>query len=171
MQSNCGLFNRVIISWTTNIQTSNAADPADAKLRGLHRTIKHIGSFSHFLFSSDIKQATTYPVTLYAYNNATINTIIQNKISSRFKHLDIPVPYSNEKLVKKYFTLHHINTKLNAADYQQKRHQVLCMQDIGTSSVEYAFIHHHLLHIWNIFILLRGLLQMFRSIKERKSLN
>ena len=52
MQSNCGLYNGVIILWTTDIQTSITED---AELRALCSTIKRIRSFSHFLLSSDIK--------------------------------------------------------------------------------------------------------------------
>ena len=120
MQSNCGLFNRVLTSWQTNIQTTIAADSTDAELRSLYTTIKRIESFSHFLISSSIHQVTKHPITLLADNQASINIIVQNKISSRTRHLDIPVTYSYERLLKKYFNIQHINNKLNAADPSTK---------------------------------------------------
>ena len=77
-------------------------------------------AFSHFLTSSHLQHALHCPITLYADDEASINIIKQNKTSSRSRHLDIPVTYSNEKLVRKYYTIHHINTKLNAADSSTK---------------------------------------------------
>ena len=120
MQSNCSLFNGTITSWSTNIQTTIAADPTDAELRSLYSTIKKIISFSHFLTSSSFTDAISSPIQLYADNNASINIIQQNKISPRSRHLDIPVTFSYEHLQKKYFLLDHINTKLNAADMSTK---------------------------------------------------
>lgn len=49
MQSNCGLFNGVITSWTTNIQTSIAADSTDAELYGDY--IVPLNASNHFLIS------------------------------------------------------------------------------------------------------------------------
>ena len=120
IQSHCGLFNGVITSWTTNIQTIIAADSTDAELCSLYCTIKRIVSFSHFLISSGILNSTPCHIVLYADNAASINIILQNKISSRSCHLDIPVTFSYKKLQQKYFTLEHINTKLNAADISTK---------------------------------------------------
>ena len=120
IQSNCGLFNGVITAWSTNIQTSIAADSTDAELRALYSTIKRVVSFNHFLISSNIRQYLSSPIQIYADNQASINIITQNKISSRSRHLDIPVTFSYENLTKKYFTLDHINSKLNAADISTK---------------------------------------------------
>ena len=120
MQSNCGLFNGVITSWQTNVQTSIAGDSTDAELRSLYTTIKRIESFSHFLISSSLHQITDHPITLLADNQSSINIIVQNKISSRSRHLDIPVTYSYERFLKKHFAIHHIHNKLNAADLSTK---------------------------------------------------
>ena len=120
MQSHCGLFNGVITSWSTNIQTTIAADSTDAELRSLYCTIKRLISFSHFLTSSGFNAATPSPIHLYGDNKASINIIQQNKISPRSRHLDIPVTFSYDYLTKKYFSLHHINTKLNPADISTK---------------------------------------------------
>ena len=94
MQSNCGLYNGVAIAWTTNMQNSVATNSTDAELWSLHYTLKRIVSFLHFLTSSAMQQALTWPVTLYADNNAAVKIIVQNKISSRSRHLDIPVNFS-----------------------------------------------------------------------------
>ena len=66
MQSNCSLFNGTITSWSTNIQTTIAADSTEAKLRSLYCTIKKMISFSHFLTSSGFTAATSSPLQLYA---------------------------------------------------------------------------------------------------------
>ena len=120
MQSNNGLYNGVIVTWTTNIQTTIAADSTDAELCALYSTIHRIESFSHFIISSDLNQACRKPIALYKDNQASINVIIQNKISSRSRHLDIPVTYSYEKFIKKYFIIQHINSKMNLADISTK---------------------------------------------------
>ncbi len=120
MQANCALFNGSIVAWSTNIQSSIAADSTDAEIRALYTTIKRIVSLSHFLVSSDIQQILSSPITLYGDNQASINIITQNKISSRSRHLDIPVTYSYEQMTKKYFELRHIHSKLNAADASTK---------------------------------------------------
>ena len=57
---------------------------------------------------------------LYADNNASINIIHDNKISSRSRHLDIPITFSYEQQKKKYYTTEHINIKLNAAHISTK---------------------------------------------------
>ncbi len=49
MQSNCGLFNCVVTSWGTNIQTSIASDSTDAEIRSIYTTTKKIVAFTHFL--------------------------------------------------------------------------------------------------------------------------
>ena len=77
-------------------------------------------SFSHFLISSHICQDLSSPIQIYGDNQAFIDIITQNKISSISRHLDIPVTFSHEHLNKKYFTLKHINSKLNAADASTK---------------------------------------------------
>ena len=46
IQSNCCLMNGVIISSTTNIQTTVAADSTDAEIRSLYTTSKKVISFS-----------------------------------------------------------------------------------------------------------------------------
>ena len=120
MQSNCSLYNGTITSWSTNVQTSIAADSTDAELRSLYCTTKKIISFSHFLTSSGLHKAHPSPIQLYADNKPSINIVQQNKISPRSRHLDIPVTFTYEKLQQKYFTLNHLNTKLNAADMSTK---------------------------------------------------
>ena len=120
MQSNCCVLNGAIISSSTNIQTTIAADSTDAELRSIYSTVKKIISFSHFLASSSFHDLTPHPVTLYADNRASINIILQNKISPRSRHLDIPVTFSYEHLQRKYFSISHIDTKLNAADISTK---------------------------------------------------
>ena len=138
MQSNCGLFNGVVTSWGTNIQTSIASDSTDAEIRSIYTTTKKIVAFTHFLTSSAIRDICQQPVTLYGDNISSINIIRQNKISSRSRHLDIPVTYSYENMERKYFTLQHIDRKLNAAD-------------ISTKSTSGPIISRH----WNF---LRGLI-------------
>ena len=120
MQSNCGLFNGVVTSWGTNIQTSIASNSTDAEIRSIYTTTKKIVAFTHFLTSSAIQDICLQPITLYGDNTSSINIVRQNKISSRSRHLDIPVTYSYENLERQYFTLKHIDRKLNAADISTK---------------------------------------------------
>ena len=94
MQSNCGLFHGIIITWSSNIQTTIATDSIDAELRSLYCTNKCIILFSHFLTSGGFPDATQYPIQLYPDNNASIKIIQQKKISPRSQHLDIPVTFS-----------------------------------------------------------------------------
>ncbi len=56
----------------------------------------------------------------YVDNKPAINIVNQNKISNQSRHLDIPVTFPYEKLQQKYFTLTHIDSKLNAADTSSK---------------------------------------------------
>ena len=119
-KSNWSSLNRVAISWTTNIQSFIAADSADAELKAIFWTVKKLISFSHFLTSSSITFPATQPITLFADNKPAINIVQQNKISNRSRHLDIPVTFSYEKLHQQYFTLCHIDSKLNAADTSTK---------------------------------------------------
>ena len=120
MQSNTGLLNVVIVSWSTNIQSSIAADSTDAELKSLYSAVKKITSLRHFLTSSSIHTLLQHPLIVYADNQAAINIIEQNKISNRSRHLDIPVTFSHEKFDHKYFQFTHIDTKLNAADASTK---------------------------------------------------
>ena len=120
MQSNCGLFNGVVTSWGTNIQTSIASDSTDAEIRSIYTTTKKIVAFTHFLTSSAIHDICQQPVALYADNTSSINIVRQNKISSRSRHLDILVTYSYENSERQYFTLKHIDQKLNASDISTK---------------------------------------------------
>ncbi len=83
MQSNCCVLNGAIISSSTNIQTTIAADSTNAEIRSINSTVKKIISFSHFLTSSSFHDLTPHPVTLYADNRASMNIILQNKILPR----------------------------------------------------------------------------------------
>ena len=107
------------------------------------------------MFLKIISRATQFPVTLFAYNKPSINIILQNKISPRSRHLDIPVTFSYEKLQQKYFSLHHMNTKLNAIDISTKatsgptvtRHWTFLR---GTRNHPPSHTsHHHYLHSSN----------------------
>ena len=120
MQTNCATYNGVMTSWSTNIQTNIAADSTDAEIHSIYSTIKRLISFSHFLTSSGFHYATQCPIHLFADNKAFINIIQQNKLSPQSRHLDIPVTFSFDYLQKKYFTIHHIKTKLNPADISTK---------------------------------------------------
>ncbi len=120
MQSNCCVLNGAIISSSTNIQTTIASDSTDAEIRALYSTVKKMISFSHFLTSSSFRDLTPNPMTLYGDNRASINIILQNKISPHSRHLDIPVTFSYQHLQRKYFFITHIDTKLNAADISTK---------------------------------------------------
>ncbi len=120
MQSNCGFLNGIIYTWSSNIQTTIAADSTDAELRSLYSTIKRIISFSYFLTSGAFPDASQSPVQLYGDNNASIKIIQQNKISPCSRHLDILVTFLYEHPHQKYFLIDHINTKLNAADISTK---------------------------------------------------
>ena len=112
MQSNKGLLNGVIVAWSTNIQTSIAADSTDAELKSIYSAVKKVTSLRHFLTSSSIHDLLQQPTIIYADNQAAINIIEQNKISDRSRHLDIPVTFSHEKYEQQYFRLTHIDTKL-----------------------------------------------------------
>ena len=120
IQSSCSLLNGTLTSWTTNIQTTIAADSTDAELRSLYSTIKKIKSFSHFLISSSIHDFHPHPIQLHGDNKASLNIIRQNKISPRSRHLDIPVTFSHEHMQRQYLSLHHIDSKRNAADISTK---------------------------------------------------
>ena len=120
MQSNNSFVNGVITSWTTNIQSFIAADSTDAELKAVFSTVKRLISFTHFLTSSSISSMTDKPITLFVNNKPAINVINQNKISNRTRHLDIPVTFSYEKLQQQYYTIRHIDTKMNAADDSTK---------------------------------------------------
>ena len=120
MQSHCSIYNGVIISWSTNIETVVAADLTDSEIHTVYCTIKKMTCFSHFLTSSSVKKATYKPFTLYAENNASINIILQNKILSRSCHLDIPVTFSHEEVQQQYIEIQYISSKLNASDISNK---------------------------------------------------
>ena len=75
VQSNCGLFNGVVTSWGTNIQTSIASDFTGAEIRSIYTTTKKIVAFTHFLTSSAIHDICRQPVTLYVDNTSSINIV------------------------------------------------------------------------------------------------
>ena len=53
-------------------------------------------------------------------NQATIELIKTNKITSRSRHLDIPIAFAHDQFILVYYTIEHILTKLNTADLSIK---------------------------------------------------
>ena len=82
----------------------------------------------HHLLCHSTGDIVQKPINMYTENQAALNIIEQNKISNHFRHLDIPVTFSHEKLDQRYFTLVHIDTKMNVTDRSTKAISVPILQ-------------------------------------------
>ena len=120
MQADVGLLNGSITFWTCNIQSSIAADSTDAETKALFHVSKHATTFRNFITSTQTHEILNTPPHIYADNKATIGLIQTNKLSSRSRHLDIPIAFAHDRLTLGYFTIEHISRKLNAADSSTK---------------------------------------------------
>ena len=120
MQANVGMLNGVITSWCTNIQTSIAADSTDAETKAIFTVSKRACAFTNFLASAHLDPIVNTPPHIYVDNQATIGLVTTNKLTTRSRHLDIPVAFTHDRLMMGYFTISHISSKLNAADSSTK---------------------------------------------------
>ncbi len=89
MQSTCCVLNGALISLSTNIQTTIAADSIDAEIRSIYSTVKKIISFSYFLTSSSFHDLTPHPITLYGDNRASIHLDLDISTSRHSRHIFI----------------------------------------------------------------------------------
>ncbi len=120
MQSSAGLLNGTITSWSTNIQTSIAADSTDAETKAIFHVSKRACALRNFITSAQLDKKLNIPPHIYVDNAATIGLIQTNKLTSRSRHLDIPIAFAHDRLTLGYYTIEHISRKLNAADSSTK---------------------------------------------------
>ena len=120
MQSAVGLLNGVIVAWSCNIQSSIAADSTDAETKAIFHASKRACATKNFITSAKLDPIINTPPHIYVDNQATIGLIKSNKLTSRSRHLDIPIAFAHDRLTLGYYTIGHIPSKLNAADSSTK---------------------------------------------------
>ena len=120
MQAYVGLLNNVVTSWTSNIQSTIAADSTDAETKAIFHVSKHATAFRNFIASTPFNDALNVPPHIYVDNTATLGLITTNKLTLRSRHLDIPIAFTYDRYTLGYYTVGHISTKLNAADTSTK---------------------------------------------------
>ena len=120
MQASVGLLNGVIVSWTSNIQSSIAADSTDAETKAIFYVSKRACALRNFITSAHFDPIINTPPHIFADNKATIGLIQTNKLTSRSRHLDIPIAFAHDRYAMGYYTIEHISSKLNAADTSMK---------------------------------------------------
>lgn len=120
MQAYVGLLNNVITAWSSNIQSSIAADSTDAETKAIFHVSKRATSFRNFIASTPMDDTLNAPPHIYVDNTATIGLIKTNKLTLRSCHLDIPIAFTYDRYILGYYTVGHIGTKLNAADTSTK---------------------------------------------------
>ena len=120
MQSTVGLLNAVIVAWSCNIQSSIAADSTDAETKAIFHVSKRACALKNFITSAHFDPILNTPPHIYIDNQATIGLIKTNKLTSRSRHLDIPIAFAHDRLTLGYYTMEHIPSKLNAADSSTK---------------------------------------------------
>ena len=82
MQSNVGLLNGVIVSWSSNLQTSIAADSTDAETKAIFHTSKRACALRNFITSANFDYIVNTPPHIYVDNHATIGLIETNKLTT-----------------------------------------------------------------------------------------
>ena len=120
MQSNVGLLNGTIVSWSSNIQTSIAADSTDVETKAIFHTSKRACALRNFITSANFDSIINTPPHIYVDNQAPIGLIKTNKLMARSRHLDIPITFSHNQYILGYYTMEYITSKLNAADSSTK---------------------------------------------------
>ena len=120
MQANIGLLNGVITSWSSNIQTTIAADSTDAETKAIFTVSKRACALNNFITSANFDPIVNTSPHIYSDNQATLGLIKTNKLTFRSRHLDIPVAFTHDRYTLGFYTLDHIPRKLNAADTSTK---------------------------------------------------
>lgn len=116
MEATTFLINGVIYDWSSNIQQSIAKDSTDAEIRAAFKTVNKIVCHRNFFTSSSIHTLLHTPMTLFLDSTATSKVIKANKVTSRTRHLDVPVNYNHEVHDLSYFTPEYIHRSMNLAD-------------------------------------------------------
>ena len=75
MQASIGLLNGVVVSWTSNIQSSIAADSTDAETKAIFHISKQACALHNFITSAHFDLIINTPPNIYADNRATIGLI------------------------------------------------------------------------------------------------
>ena len=67
MQSNIGLLNGVIVSWSTNIQSAIAVDSTDAETKAIFHASKRACATKNFITSANLDPILNTPPYIYIY--------------------------------------------------------------------------------------------------------
>ena len=116
MEAHVFLLNGVAYAWSSNVQRATAKDSTDAEIRSAFKTANAIVCHKNFLTSSSITCLLRKPMTLFLDSTATKKVIQANKVTSRTRHLDVPVNYTHEIYNNGYFQPEYVHRSLNLAD-------------------------------------------------------
>jgi hypothetical protein len=83
----------VAVSWKIGKQPAVAAHSTDAELRAMFMALKRTVAFRHFLEYLGYAQALPAPTRHHEDNQPSIDIISANKVTSRVRHVHIPICY------------------------------------------------------------------------------
>ena len=83
MQAHIGLLNGVATSWSSNIQTTVAADSTDAETKAMFHVSKRACALKNFTASANFDPAVNTTPHIYTDNRATLGLIKSNKLTFR----------------------------------------------------------------------------------------
>ena len=118
ISSNTTYYNGTIVSWKCSKQLSIATSTTDAEIRSLFQGLKKILVFRNFL--SHLGFPESIPTSIFEDNQGTFDIVQAGRLTSRIKHLDIPLKYLHDQHTHGSFQVHQCSTHLMLADYLNK---------------------------------------------------
>jgi len=110
------LINAVAIHWKMQQQKCIALHSTDSEIRGGFAATK-VGLFLQALcFFMRIARALVRPLPIFTDSKPAIDSVNSNTVTSRVKHIAVPILYMHEQVKDNNIELKKIDTTLNLAD-------------------------------------------------------
>ena len=106
----------VAIHWKMQQQKCIAIHSTDSEIRGAFAATKEGQNLQNMFMFLPVPNAICRPLPIYCDSQPAIDSINANTVTSRVKHVAIPIMYMHEHVKDGTISLHKINTKLNLAD-------------------------------------------------------
>eukprot|EP00956_Cyclotella_meneghiniana_P015837 scaffold24602_cov53-Cyclotella_meneghiniana.AAC.1 len=116
------VWSRLDIGYATTRLSQYTHAPNAAAFAGLYRILRYLATHPHRpIFYprrpvTDVHELRFEPLPIYCDSQPAIDSINANTVTTRVKHVAIPIMYMHEHVKDGTISLHKINTKLNLAD-------------------------------------------------------
>ena len=110
------LRNRVVVHWKMQQQKCIALHSTNSKIRGGLAAAKEGLYLQDICAFAQLPVGYIRPLPIYADSQPMIDSLNANTVTTRVKHIAVPIHFTNQQIKNGRVTLRKIGTQLNLAD-------------------------------------------------------